>query len=327
MRQSCVLRFLPSILAFPGEPTCYCKSKAMPPKNTTRPAPKQPPATIEVVNPLWLLKAAGLTVVAALFCGYLALCLLFYQGQWQLILHPTRTTKPLSGLPGLSTDPIHFDSAESGQPQLSGLWIAAPAAGRYANLTVLYLRSGDASLAQSATDAKNLQMLHEVGLNVFAFDYRGYGQSDPTRPNQVRMTEDAAHALRYLNEVRQIPDASIIPYGNGLGASLAAKMATAHPDLRAVILDSPGPAALATALADPRVSALPVRLLFHEDFSLASLSGLKTPKLLISHPTASAPLPPEFRTAADPKTTLELPANDDTNLPASLSRFLDQLSR
>ena len=29
---------------------------------------------------LWLIKAGGLTVLLALFCGYLTLCWLFYQG-------------------------------------------------------------------------------------------------------------------------------------------------------------------------------------------------------------------------------------------------------
>jgi len=299
----------------------------MPPKKTTRHSPSQPPATLEVVNPLWLLKAMSLVVVAALLCGYITLCLLFYQGQWQLILHPTRTTQPLTGLPGLSAEPVHFDAAESGMPRLSGLWVPAPAITHYPRLTVLYLRSGDASLAQSSVDVKNLALLHDLGLSVFAFDYRGYGQSDPTRPNQARMTEDATHALQYLNESRHIPNTSIILYGSGLGASLATKLAASHAELPAVILDNPGPAPLATALSDPRVTALPVHLLFHEDFSLAPLAALKTPKLLISFPTATAPVPPDFRTAADPKTTVEFPPGSTEALPGSIARFLDQVAR
>ncbi|SFS16356.1 hypothetical protein SAMN05421771_2900 [Granulicella pectinivorans] len=299
----------------------------MPPKKTTRPAPQQPPAQIEVVNPIWLLKAVGVVAVAALFCGYLTLCLLFYQGQWQLILHPTRTTQPLIGLPGLSAEPVHFDAAESGAPRLSGLWIAAPALTHYPGLTVLYLRGGDTSLAQSPNDAKSITLLHDLGLNVFAFDYRGYGQSDATRPNQARMAEDAAHALQYLNESRQIPNAKIVIYGNGVGASLATTLASLHADLPALILDSPGPPPIAIAEADPRVSELPVRLLFHEDFSLAALTFLKTPKLLISYPAAAASIPAAFLAAADPKTTLELRPGNTDPLSGSIVRFLDQLPR
>jgi pimeloyl-ACP methyl ester carboxylesterase len=299
----------------------------MPPKKITRPAPQQPPAPVEVVNPIWLLKAIGVVAVAALVCGYITLCLLFYQGQWQLILHPTWTTHPLTGLPGLPAEPVHFDAAESGTPRLSGLWIPAPPLSRYPNLTVLYLRGGDASLAQSPNDAKSIALLHNLGLNLFAFDYRGYGQSEATRPNQSRMTEDAAHALQYLNESRQIPNGKIILYGNGVGSSLATKLAASHGDIPALILDSPGPDPIQTALADPRVSALPVRLLFHEDFSLASLATLKTPKLLISYPAPVSSMPAAFRAAADPKTTLELPPNDAATLPGSMARFLDQLSR
>jgi pimeloyl-ACP methyl ester carboxylesterase len=297
----------------------------MPPKKPNPPAPQKPSAPVEVVSPIWLLKAAGVVVLAAVVCGYLTLCLLFYQGQWQLILHPTRTTQPIAEISGLKAEPVHFDAAESGVPRLSGLWIPSPALTHYPNLTVLYLRGGDSSLAQSPADAKAITLLHDLGLNVFAFDYRGYGQSDPTHPNQARMTEDAAHALQYLNESRRISNGKIILYGSGVGASLAARLAATHGDLPALILNNPGPAPIATALADPRISSLPVHLLFHEDFSLAALTSLKTPKLLISYPAATTPA--DFRTASDPKTTVELPSEDAATLPASIARFLDQTPR
>ena len=299
----------------------------MPPKKITRPAPSQSPATVEVVNPIWLLKAMALVIVAAMFCGYVTLCLLFYQGQWQLILHPTRTTQPLAGLPGLPSEPVHFDAADTGAPRLSGLWIPAPAVSRYPKLTVLYLRSGEASLAQSQADTKKLSLLHDLGLSVFAFDYRGFGQSDPARPNQTRMTEDAGHAFQYLTESRGIGATNIILYGNGLGASLATKLAVSHGGIAAVILDDPGPMPIETALADQRVRPLPVHLLFHEDFSLSALRTLKTPKLLISYPTADVPVPVDFRNASDPKTTLELLPGDTTPRSGNIARFLDQVSR
>ena len=48
--------------------------------------------TPEAVHPLWLVKALAAVLLAAVLCGYLTLCLLFYQGQWQLVLHPSRDT-------------------------------------------------------------------------------------------------------------------------------------------------------------------------------------------------------------------------------------------
>ena len=295
---------------------------------TTRPAAPRPKAqgasVPETVDPVWILKALGITIVAALVCGYLTLCLLFYQGQWQLILHPQRTDVPLNTLAGLPAEPVHFDAAETGSPRLSGAYLAAAPGSKYAGYAVLYLRSGDASLSQSPMDAANLAVLHKLGLNVFSFDYRGYGQSDPIHPNQTRMLEDAHAALHWIENSRHVPTDHLILFGTGLGARLAAQLASSTQQIPVLILDSPGPDPIETALADPRTRALPVRSLFHEDFRFNSLSSLKTPKLLISYPNSSAPIPAPYRMAADPKTTLELVPDTPDLLARGITRFLDQ---
>ena len=274
----------------------------------------------EVVDPQWLLKAIGFTLVAALVCAWLALCLLFYQGQWQLVLHPTRSTQPLDRVAGLPATPVQFDAAETGIPRLSGVLLAGPFSAPRAAYLVLYLRGGDSCLAQDANDAATLRLLHDLGLTVFAFDYRGFGSSDPTHPTFARMTEDAEAALRYLLS-RGSAESHIVLYGSGLGASLAATLAATHPALPALILDGPSRPTLETVLADPRTRALPVRWLFHESFPFGALRNLQTPKLLISYPppTASA-----YSSAATPKVTLELPTRTDPQKHEAISRFLDQ---
>ena len=279
------------------------------------------PAQLEVVDPRWLLKAIGYVVLAALVCGYLTLCLLFYQGQWQLIVHPGLNNKPLSTLAGLPAQPVHFDAAETGSPRLSGALLPAEPSARYRAYTVLYVRSADSALAQDANDARNLAVLHTVGLNVFAFDYRGYGQSDPIHPNQARMTEDAGAALRYLVDSRAVAPANIVLYGTGLGTSLATALASSNRQISTLILDSPGPTPLSIVLADSRTRLLPVRALFHEDFTLAPLADLTTPKLLLSVTPA---FPGIFQTAANPKITVETNPDDIPGRTAAISRFLDQ---
>jgi pimeloyl-ACP methyl ester carboxylesterase len=296
------------------------------PKSTPQ---KTTPAQLEVVHPLWLLKALAVTFAAALVCGYITLCILFYQGQWQFILHPLRNTIPLTEIGPVAAQPVHFDAGPNAQPRLSGAYIPAAANAPYASLIALYLRGGDQSLAQSPTDQANLALLHAIGLNVLAFDYRGYGLSDPLHPNHTRMTEDASAALHYLEDIRFQPEDHILLYGTGLGASLATTLAAQHPKLAALILDQPldepGPTPLALALADPRARPLPVRLLFREDFPLTALHTLSIPKLLISYPTPANPaIPASYRTAADPKTTLELKPGDPAPLATAIPRFLDQ---
>jgi hypothetical protein len=290
-----------------------------------RPAPKssqratQQPVQDEAVSPIWLVKAIALTSLAALFCAYLTFCLLFYQGQWQFVLHPTRTIASPTSVAGTPYELIRFGPDESATPQLTGWWIPSDPGGRYARLTILFFPDGNGSLADSIP---TLASLHNLGLNIFAFDYRGYGQSAAIRPNQQNMTRDADSAWQYLITSRNIPPNRIVPYGTGIGASLAARLAASHDTIPALILDTPRVDLLDVALHDPRTTLLPVRLLFHERFPLAEpLSTLRTPKLLLSRTTEPDQ---SFRNATDPKLTVEITTPSALLYNQSLTRFLDQ---
>ena len=285
------------------------------PNKSTTPQPAPP----DVVSPIWLIKAIALTIVAALFCGYLTFCLLFYQGQWQLVLHPTRTSASPASIAGIPYELIRFGPDESATPQLTGWWIPATPGSRYTPITILFLPDGNGSLTNSIPI---LTSLHNLGLNVFAFDYRGYGQSVPARPNQQSMTQDTDTAWQYLTATRAIPTQRIVPYGTGVGTSLATRLAAHHNDIPALILDTPRADLLNVAIRDPRATLLPVRLLFHERFPLAEpLSTLHTPKLLISRTTSPDQT---FLRASDPKYTVELASPSEALYNQSLARFLDQ---
>jgi pimeloyl-ACP methyl ester carboxylesterase len=297
------------------------------PKSQAKPTPAKrppfgpilPPSQTEDVSPLWLLKALGAMLIVALLCGYLTFCFLFYQGQWQIPLHPARTTSPL--VLSIPSEFIHFGPDESAIPQLTGLWIPAAPNTRYSATTLLYLRDGDGSLADSSAA---LTTLHALGINIFAFDYRGYGQSADTHPNQIKLDHDAATAYQYLTTSRHLAASTIVPYGVGTGASLATHLATNHPEITALLLDNPRADLLSLALKDPRVALLPVRLLFHDRFPLAEpLASLKTPKLLLSSATNGA-IPEPYRKAASPKITVELSTSSDPNYLPTIARFLDQ---
>lgn len=283
--------------------------------NSRRRVPATPPQN-QVVEPLWILKGIALTILVALLCGYLTLCLLFYQGQWQLVLHPTRTTAAPASIAGSAYDLIHFGPDDSATPQLTGWWIPAEPNAPYASDTILFLPGADGSLADSLP---TLGTLHTLGINVFAIDYRGYGQSAPMHPSQQTMIHDADSAWQYLTTSRAIPTQRIVLYGNGVGASLATRLALAHPSLPALILDSPHTDLLEAAQRDARSRFIPVKLLFHEDFPLAKpLSALATPKLLLSRSPASIA---SFQSAAGPKTLAELIAADPLLYNQTLARF------
>ena len=270
------------------------------------------PSRHENVDPRWLLRAIGAVLLAAMACTWLTLCLLYYQGQWQIVLHPVRTASQTP-----SVNSVRFSPNESGQPQLVGQLLPAAPNSRYSNLTVLFLAGGDGSVADSAP---TIAALHDLGLNVFAFDYRGYGLSAGPHPNQQRMTEDSEATWRYLTTTRGLSPSRIVPYGTGVGASLATHLAVQHPEIPALILDSPYTDLLDVARQNsPRL--LPVGLLFKERFPLVEpLASLRTPKLLIGGDT----LPAAYISAADPKITVNLPARTGTVYEQSITRFLDQ---
>ena len=295
------------------------KAAASQPQQYRTHPPRPPAGPPEIVDPVWLVKALAMLIVAALLCGYGTLCFLLYQGQWQLILHPRRTTVHPAEIAGTPLEFVRFGPDESAQPQRTGWLIPASPGARYAGTTILFLPSGDGSLADSVP---TLEALHNLGVSLFAIDYRGYGESVPVHPNEQRMTEDVDSSWQFLTTIRNVPETQIVPYGTGLGASLAVHLAAEHPAVRALILDTPGPDPLLTVEQDPRTKMLPVKLLLKNRFPLRdALSALTTPKLLLSPYAAD----PAFAAAAAPKLSVELRApRSQTLYRQSLSRFLDQ---
>jgi pimeloyl-ACP methyl ester carboxylesterase len=193
---------------------------------------------------------------------------------------------------------------------------------------------GDGSLANSDAPT-TLAALHTAGINVFAFDYRGFGQSAALHPTQRRMQQDTASALQYLTDTRHIAPSQIVLFGTGVGAALATQLVAQHPRAPALILSAPRPDLLDHVRADSRAKLLPVRLLFHDRFEITpTLATLPTPKLLIvsgqtgqsSHPDPNDQTA-LYRTAADPKFTLYLsasPADNPAMLQQAFTRFFDQ---
>ena len=297
--------------------------------------PSRPPIAPVVsgtpdVDPRWLLKMLGVVLGAALLCGYLTLCLLFYQGQWQFILHPDITNKATPAAVSLPFEDVAFDVTEAGQPQLHGWWIPAATAApgtfttpaRYGSATILYLHGGTGSLADTLPPLKEL---HDAGLNIFAFDYRGFGQSAGPHPNQQRMQEDAEAAWSYVTHTRRFPATHLIPYGEGIGGGLVVHLLQLHPRIPAIILDRPVFDIIPVVRKDPRTTLIPVRLLFRERFEIAKpLATLETPKLLFIGDDPLSDETKALNAVADPKFTIHTGISSADARSQSLSRFLDE---
>ena len=91
---------------------------------------------------------------------------------------------------------------------------------KFARLTVLYLHGQDGNFGDTL-DA--LARLHAAGVNVLAFDYRGYGQSQFVRPSEAHWRQDAEWAIEYLTETRHVAPGAIVLDGSGSGREPGAR--------------------------------------------------------------------------------------------------------
>jgi uncharacterized protein len=272
------------------------QSRFLPRKHTPPPGWKNPLAPQQpLASGRWMAGALVATLLFACLCVYITFCLLFWQGQWQLVFKPSRIVSATPASAGLGYDEIQFDATETGVLQLHGWWI--PADGRPAAETLLLLHDGAGSLSDTLPQ---LQALHSLGINLFAFDYRGFGKSVNMHPSERSTYEDADAAWRYLTETRHLSPATIVVDGVGLGATIAAETARRHPETPALILERLRPPVLDSLQLDPQMRLLPVRLLFHDRFDpTETLAHLRTPKLFVySNQEATARY---YDRAADPK--------------------------
>jgi hypothetical protein len=241
-----------------------------------------------------------------------------------LLYHPASAITRTPANAGVVYDPVAFATTEAAEARLKGWWIPAEPGAHYAHFTVLYLHGKDGNLSDSVD---GLAALHSAGLNVFAFDYRGYGQSQFQRPSEARWREDADWAIQYLTGTRHVAAGSIVLEGQALGANLALEVAAAHPELAGVVLDSPMESPMNAVFNDPRAHMVPAHLLVRDRFdAVQAAARLRIPSLWIyqarNPPHSINPEPQQVVTA--PKMVVwQYEAGDEKS---SLSRWLDDLA-
>jgi pimeloyl-ACP methyl ester carboxylesterase len=155
----------------------------------------------------------------------------------------------------------------------------------------------------------SLALLSCLGLNCFAFDYRGYGHSSG-RPTEAGTYLDAQAAYDWLAGVKGIPPERIVLLGRSLGASVAAHLAGR---VRAAGLVAESAFTSYLDIAVRFYPYLPVRLfrrfLFRYD-TLAYIQAVRCP-VLVLHSREDELVPFVFATrlfeaANEPKQFVEL---------------------
>ncbi len=74
----------------------------------------------------------------------------------------------------------------------------------------------------------HMKVLSQLGVNILAVDYRGYGKSEG-KPDEAGVYHDADAAYDYLAKQRHIPPGDIFIYGVSLGGAVALDLAARRP--------------------------------------------------------------------------------------------------
>lgn len=124
----------------------------------------------------------------------------------------------------------------------------------------------------------NLGLLVQQGLNVFIFDYRGYGRSEG-QPSEPGLYRDAEAAYDYLRSAEGATPERVVLYGRSLGTPIAAELALRRP-AAGLILETP--LASVAAMARTVIPVLPIERLFRTRFdTLARAPRLQLPTLVL----------------------------------------------
>ena len=186
----------------------------------------------------------------------------------------------------------------------------------------------------------NLELLHDrLGVNVFLFDYRGYGQSQGT-PSEKGLYLDAEAALAYLNSRADVRSDRIVYFGRSLGGAVAVDLA-GHQPAYGLILESPFPSVSFVARgAYPFLPAGFVRRILRARYdALSKIAGVTVP-VLVLHGDKDDIVPLDggrllFEAAREPKQFHVIPGagHNDTYIVggepyfALLASFLERLAR
>ena len=153
-----------------------------------------------------------------------ALYLLMLNYEQELVYAPSPFVKKTPRDVGMAFDSIVFASDDG--VNIQGWFIPAqssdqPPATDSSRLTLLFFHGRSGNMSDSL---EKLRLFHDMGLDVFAIDYHGYGASGGT-PSERALTGDALAAYFYLVDKHKVKPERLYLCGEDLGAAVAINLA------------------------------------------------------------------------------------------------------
>jgi abhydrolase domain-containing protein 17 len=164
-----------------------------------------------------------------------------------------------------------------------------------------------------------LQRLKNLGFNVVAYDYRGYGAS-LGQPSEANTYGDIIAAYRYTRETLKVPADRIIVFGRSVGGGPSTYLASTQP-IAGLILES--------TFTSVFQVVVPFRLLPFDKYPNVDRLAKITAPLLVIHGDRDQVIPFQhgqtlFQTAPGPKQFLTVPNADHNDVSEVGGRMYDQ---
>jgi fermentation-respiration switch protein FrsA (DUF1100 family) len=123
--------------------------------------------------------------------------------------------------------------------------------------------------------------MREVGVNLLAFDYRGYGESTGTA-DERGVYDDATASYEYLRQTVKAAPGRIVIFGHSLGSGVAIELATRVP-AAGLIVD--GGFTSVVERAQEQYPFFPIALIATQRFaSIDRIQAVAMPKLILHSP-------------------------------------------
>lgn len=219
---------------------------------------------------------------------------------------------------GLIYEDVYFKATDG--VQLNGWFIPSKSTAR---ATVIFCHGNAGNISHRL---EIIKILNELNLNIFIFDYRGYGRS-MGRPSEKGTYNDALGAYEYLLSRDDIDKGKIMVHGKSLGGAVAVNLASTI-DLRLVIIESAFTSV--PNMGKEIYPFLPIDLVGTIKYdSTEKIKNIKTPKLII-HSKEDEIVPFHhgialFNNAIDPKEFYEMRGGHNESMLVYEVEYKDRL--
>jgi len=255
----------------------------------------------------------GIWIVSIVIGIYVVFAAFLFIFQSHYVYYPERVLLADPGSIGLDFENIHFETTDG--VRLSGWFVPS----ENASGVILFCHGNAGNISHRL---ESIQIFHRLGLDVFIFDYRGYGHSEG-KPTEDGTYKDVVAAWQYLIEELEVDPNEVIVFGRSLGGAVASWLAQSHSP-RALILES-------TFTSLPDIAAtlypyLPVRPLLRFEYNTAAyLSKVNCPVLIV-HSRGDEIMPFShgqrlFAMGKEPKKFLEITGTHNDGFITSGKRY------